>query len=102
MVFGLNDKDDKTLTDDGLVYQIGIIDGKWVASVTQKCRGLSEASRVAESAIKSFEPSVAYIHRLPWIVVRLYRIMQMVRKARMKRGLETMQLFQVHYLFEST
>lgn len=57
-VFGLSDKDDRTMPDDGLVYQKTVFQGKRIAFVTQQCMGLSEAARTTESSIILFEPSV--------------------------------------------
>lgn len=54
----LSDNNDKTLVEDGLVYQKTIFEGKRIALVTQRCMGLSEAARTTESAIITFEPSV--------------------------------------------
>ncbi len=57
-VFNLNDENDKELTGNGLVYQKSTINDYKIAFVTQNCMGLSEAARVAESAILTFEPKV--------------------------------------------
>lgn len=56
-VFELDDKNDKT-SEMGFVYQNSVIHGFRITFVTQTRMGLSDAARIAECAIESFEPSV--------------------------------------------